>query len=498
MKKMKEMKRMKGMKKIFLLLFVALSVAGRIYPADLIGVTSPYYCSDIAGNTTIEIYAPAYSEVTVKCWKQGEGFGLSSEIGTVALDSEGKGSIVFPADEYPHGPTTLTISGVNSDLYEDNCYLQLYNTGGISWCEGMPDETPPPAEGMTLVFADDFDSELSIGSNSEEFRYYDHKPPGGWEDFSSIPFTDFNNPKNPFSQVDSYLRIRADANKGSSGLISSLFSDREGFMVMQPSYFECRLIGPNAIGSWPAFWLLSVKDNITEYYEPCDELDIIEAYGGEGPGAPNSKQRYQVNSHAWSQPGSWAEDLCWNFYVTKSSVDVYQHGIPSTWYETSHIYGCKITEEATIYYCDNIEVARHESLPISLSKPFYFMINLATGGGWPTDLSRYGGVIDMYVDYVRVYNGEPTGLDASKIEDIDLAIYPNPVKSTATIALHSSGLEEVNIEVCNVLGESVLSRRVRQQGKVEIPVDLSAMSKGIYFIKINRGNSQTVKTVIKN
>jgi hypothetical protein len=31
------------------------------------------------------------------------------------------------------------------------------------------------------------------------------------------------------------------------------------------------------------------------------------------------------------------------------------------------------------------------------------MINLATGGGWPVDLSRYDGTIDMYVDYVRVY-----------------------------------------------------------------------------------------------
>ena len=36
--------------------------------------------------------------------------------------------------------------------------------------------------------------------------------------------------------------------------------------------------------------------------------------------------------------------------------------------------------------------------------PSYFMVNLAVGGGWPVDLSRYGNVVDMYVDYVRVYH----------------------------------------------------------------------------------------------
>jgi hypothetical protein len=81
-------------------------------------------------------------------------------------------------------------------------------------------------------------------------------------------------------------------------------------------------------------------------------------------------------------------------------------GIPSTWYETMHTYGCKITETDTIYYCDNIEVVRHETLPVCKQKPLFFLINLATGGGWPVDLSRYHGLADMYVDYVRVYQGK--------------------------------------------------------------------------------------------
>jgi hypothetical protein len=76
-----------------------------------------------------------------------------------------------------------------------------------------------------------------------------------------------------------------------------------------------------------------------------------------------------------------------------------------------HTHGCKVTETNTIYYCDNIEVGRHEMFPLSKRQPLSFMVNLATGGGWPVDLSRYSGPADMYIDYVRVYKHEhwPTG-----------------------------------------------------------------------------------------
>lgn len=391
------------MNKIFLfLLLFAWHISG-MNATNLISVTSPDYCSDIQGNTTIRMTAPTYSKLSVHCWKQGAGYGANTLVGTVLLDGNGTGSIVFPADEYPHGPLTVTISGVNVDNYHDNCYLQLYNKGGVSWKEGLPSD-PPAATGMKLVFADDFNDALSIGSDPEKFTYYDHKPPFGSQDFSSIPFTDFEKDNNPFSRKDTYLRIRANANTKSSGLISSLFNNGEGIKASAPCYFECRFIGPNAPGSWPAFWLLSVKDNVVNNAEPCDEIDIIEAYGGEGPGAPNAKQVYRLTPHAWGQ----SEELkrfCDDFYRTQSAIDVYKHDIPSTWYETSHIYGCKITETETVYYCDDVEVARHATLPISKSKPLYFLINLATGGGWPVDLSRYNGMIDMYVDYVRVYSG---------------------------------------------------------------------------------------------
>ncbi len=395
------------------LYFDALSVDSEKSAEEILGcqvsVVSPDYCSDIKGDTPVTIAAPGFKSVTVKCWKQGGIFGSDSTVATVALDSKGNGSFVFPADAYPHGPVTVTISGKNGDV-KDNCYLQLYNKGGVSWNEGMPKDPPPAAKGMSLVFADDFNGPLSISSTDPKATYYDHKPPGGWQDFSTLRFTSFDQPNNPFSQVDSYMRIRASEKAKSSGLISSMKNDASGITAKAPCYFECRFLGPNAIGTWPAFWLLTdyMTDHVKGIKVPCDELDIIEAYGGEGHGHPNAFDTYMICPHAWEQGdvGKAIEKKA--FDGLHNPIRMRKFEIPSTWYEAFHTYGCKITETETIYYCDNIEVGRHATLPLSKKLPFFFLINLATGGGWPVDLSRYDGLADMYVDYVRVYSGEPT------------------------------------------------------------------------------------------
>ena len=482
------------MKKTFVFLLFCMFLICKTYSASLISVTSPAYCSDIQGSTLINISAPNFTQVTLYCWKQGTGFSANSTIGTVTLDANGIGSIYFPADQYPHGPLTVRISG-NSNTNSDNCYLQIYNKGGVSWNEGLPAD-PPAAAGMNMVFSNDFTT-MSIGTDGSGKTFYDHKPPHGTEDFSSIPFTDFSSPKNPFSQSDSYLRIRADANKNSSGLISSMFSDKSGFKTQAPCYFECRFIGPNAPGTWPSFWLLGVKDNINEYYEPSDELDIIEAYGGEGAGEPNSGSKYGIASHAWVQTGL-ATQISDQFYASFFPANMSNHGIPSTWYETSHIYGCKVGLDYTIFYCDNIEVGRHPTLPLSKIKPFYFMINLATGGGWPVNLSRYNGLADMYVDYVRVYSSaSPTGLSLNEVSKIDVNIYPNPITSETAIHLNSLNLEDISVNICNVLGQSILSYHTLEQGEIKIPINLSGMNNGMYIAKIRVGNSQITKTIIK-
>jgi hypothetical protein len=369
-----------------------------------IAVVSPQYCAEVAGDTTVAVSAPAFKTLTVKCWQQGEGFGHDATVAAVTLDARGQGSFVFPADKYPHGPLAVRILGDNGYV-EDRCNLQLYNKGGVSWNEGIPKDAPPAAAGMKLLFADDFSGPLSISRSDPKATYYSHKAPNGSQDFSAHTFSDLESPKNPFLQVDTYLRIRASDKLHSSGLISSIHNDGSGITAKVPCYFECRFIGPSAPGAWPAWWLMT--DYITgPKGQGCDELDVIEAYGGNGPGRPNFDDGFMITPHRWGQ-GKPGNDMATKAFHEMHNPDHFQRaGIPFSWYEGFHTYGCKITDTDTIYYVDNIEVARHETFPCSKTQPIFFFINLATGGGWPVDLSRYHGLADMYVDFVRVYQGE--------------------------------------------------------------------------------------------
>jgi hypothetical protein len=391
-----------------ILLFVIGIARASATPNDQVAVISPAYGSEISGPTMLDVSAPGLTTATVRCWKQGPGLGADSTVGVVRLDAQGRGSLVFPADDYPHGPITIRIAGTNGAV-SDNCYLQLFNKGGVAWHEGIPAAPAPEAAGMPLVFADDFNHPLSISRTDPHATYFDHKPGGG--DFSALPFTGVSDPHDPFKQVDTYLRIRADEKTKSTGLISSLKRDDSGMKVRLPCYFECRFIAPSARGTWPAFWIMTdyMTDRLKGHDVPVDELDIIEAYGGEGPRDPTktsdtSGAAYRITSHFWNQglAGKLQRGVA-------NAISMRRIGGTAAWWETFHTYGCKITAQDTIYYCDDIEVGRHPTGAVSRRYPFFFLISLAVGGnGWPVDLSRYGGIADMYVDYVRVY-GQAAG-----------------------------------------------------------------------------------------
>ncbi len=392
---------------VFLLPLFAALVSCAPAAAPQVSVTSPPYGSEISGPTPIVVHAPGYASVVVKCWKQGPGPGADSTVGTIALDAHGDGSLNFPADQYPHGPITVRLSA-SQWLTGDNCYLQLYNQGGIVWHQGIPHHAPPEADGMALAFADDFNAPLSISGQNSHATYYANKPDGG--NFSAIPFTGPEDAHSPFAQIDSYLRIRADQKANTTGLISSLKPDDSGVKVALPCYFECRFLGPSAPGTWPAFWIMTdyMTDRLKGRDDPVDELDIIEAYGGEGPHQPThssdtSDAVYRITSHFWNQGAAGDAQP-----GVANPVHMRSFGGKSAWWETFHTYGCKITAEDTIYYCDDVEVGRHPTGSISREYPFFFLIDLGVGGnGWPVDLSRYGGLADLYVDYVRVYSGAP-------------------------------------------------------------------------------------------
>jgi len=383
-----------------------------------IKVLAPRYCSNVKGNVTVVFEAKGMARAVAKCWrhpKSGNGWGRDTVLFDGALGTDGRGEFVFRADAFPNGPTTIRIQTMDGSGHQDYCEFQLYNLGGVKWRQGLPKSDPPGAKGMKLVFADDFDGPLSISPDGSGARYAAHKTGGG--DFSGWPFSDPEGDCQPFGQQGTFLRIHASkplGTKGRTGILSSLRADGTGVAVKVPSYFECRLVCHSAPGSWGAFWTLTrgtigmSKDDPA--YEAtkkagCDELDVLECYGGYGPKNPNHGGKYGVTSHWWGQPEMGK--------APHAFPDAMKMAGRSSWSWTFHTYGLAITETDTIYYFDNVEVLRHPTGPVSKAQDTWFLINYAIAGisGWPYDLERYGNESDMWVDWVRVYSGCPASQD---------------------------------------------------------------------------------------
>ncbi|WOO43618.1 hypothetical protein [Rubellicoccus peritrichatus] len=403
-------------------------------------VSSPEYRSDVNGNTLIQIDSPDHANQTAvaKCWQHGAGLGADTTVATVALDAAGKGSFTFPAGSYPKGPITIRITAGG-----DTCHLQLYNTGGVSWKEGLAAApTPPQAAGLSLVFADDFDGPLSISRTGEGATYGSHTV--GYKDFSRPKFRDFEDSNNPFSQRDTYLRIRAttladesgtpaevtaarslnwNSSAAGTGHLCSVAQNLSGFRMQVPFYMECRFIAQRAKGSWPSFWALSTPNVDGGEYA---EIDVIEAYGSV------AQKRYTAGIH------NWPTDDARDYKLVQMDGSIAGTNA-ADWSDSVHTYGCLVTESVTYYYLDNVEVWNHPTRQEWLIQEFYFYFGYAFAGtsGWLSELGRYGFKSDMYVDWVRMYAIEDNGIIVDN-SDANSTLVGSWSESTSTLGYNGA------------------------------------------------------------
>lgn len=83
-------------------------------------------------------------------------------------------------------------------------------------------------------------------------------------------------------------------------------------------------------------------------------------------------------------------------------------------------------------------------------------------------------------------------LATTSFEKMPFSVYPNPTKDIVTILSKNSTME--NVAVNDILGKTVLFQTVQNNST---QIDLSRLSNGMYFIKINAGSKQQILKVIK-
>ncbi|WP_159022975.1 S8 family serine peptidase [Formosa sp. L2A11] len=79
-----------------------------------------------------------------------------------------------------------------------------------------------------------------------------------------------------------------------------------------------------------------------------------------------------------------------------------------------------------------------------------------------------------------------------KTEELDLIMYPNPATNTVSFKTDAS-LTKINVTVFDVFGKQILERTL----KTEEALDVSALSEGIYILRISAFDKITTKKLIK-
>ena len=346
----------------------------------------------VGGSTTVVVAADPYTELEALMWTgvSRAGSGSREVIASARATADGRAVLSVDTSRAPHGPLTLKVQEVGGDL-GSHLYVQLVNRTG----RPVRADSSAPA-GMTLQWAEEFTRPVSISSSGADADYAATKPDAS----SSGQFGDalFMAPASGTGILATiegeYLRVRArpadDATRGRpgsehlSGILASADAGGAGFAA-QYGYYEARILGAPGPGTWPAFWMLNTE-SAARQSDTSAEVDAVELYGHNTLGSCHVV-------HSWGAPAlpdDESEPYCQD-----------QNGF-ADWAMAWHTYGVRITANGSAFSIDGHEVLRLSGLSHS-SEPFFFVLNLALGGGWPVDLSPTAGIADMYVDWVYVY-----------------------------------------------------------------------------------------------
>ncbi|KPF41897.1 glycoside hydrolase family 16 protein [Rhizobium sp. AAP43] len=250
-------------------------------------------------------------------------------------------------------------------------------TALVPYSGSLAEDAPLNLDDFDMTFEENFDT-LSVSPWGERStRWIAHTPWNG--DFGAARFSD---PLDgfPFTTKDGILRIEArkgDDGNWRAGLLSSTNPRGDGFS-QKFGYFEARMKLPPGKGVWPAFWLIGLdRSGFTA------EIDVLEYYG-------RAPYEFSSGYHIWreSHGGKNQNDGFWTA-VPEGSLS-----------SDFHTWGVEIKADRTTIYFDRKPVWGFDTPP-EFHMPFFPLVNLALGAGWPIDETPNPSY--LYVDYIHVY-----------------------------------------------------------------------------------------------
>ena len=249
------------------------------------------------------------------------------------------------------------------------------------------------SDNWKLVWADEFD-----GPTLDSNKWTLESGGSGWGNNELEYYTAGNN----LSVANGMLTIEARKENTGGRNYTSTRMITKGKAFWTYGKVEARVRLPYGQGMWPAFWMLG--ENIdTAGYPGCGEIDIVEMIGGKSSGARANNDAIIFGSlhrpNLDPSPTTPRKTLTASYTNTNSA----------NFSDDFHVFGIEWNATTVRHYVDGtvyqtVDISSHTDGFGVFHRPFFLVLNLATGGDWP-------GAPDqttlwpqhMVVDWVRVY-----------------------------------------------------------------------------------------------
>ncbi|MBC7975098.1 MAG: glycoside hydrolase family 16 protein [Myxococcales bacterium] len=281
-----------------------------------------------------------------------------------------------------------------------------------------PPPPPPPTGGWAVVWEDTFDGNGQPNSANWNYHVGNGLNPGigafsGWGNGE----WEWYRPENAFRQ-NGNLVIRADYGTTATTIAGRQWFQRSGRITTkgkrswQFGRIEARIAMPNAIGTWPAFWMMgtSCDDTVTSDYNApitrfdtmasnwssCGEIDIMEHRNTEAVTFQNLFWDSRTGLFPWADGQN-------NEQPHQANVgDVTQFHLYSIEWDANEIrwYVDRETRPTPVHVV-SLSAANKEEF----KKPFHIIMNLALSGQFTgfAEPNRAQFPLTMTVDFVRVW-----------------------------------------------------------------------------------------------
>ena len=118
-------------------------------------------------------------------------------------------------------------------------------------------------------------------------------------------------------------------------------------------------------------------------------------------------------------------------------------------------------------------------------------------GSYTLTVTHKGALTNSSQDFSLILTGSDLTLSTDENTLADFAIWPNPADNVLNYQLNSANSNKTFITLVDVHGRSVYNNSFSANNQlISGSINTEALSQGIYFLRINQGNTSTTKKVI--